>query len=209
MSLILTNWPLAFVCSAMVVAAVIDGWKLKVPNWLTFPLILSGWALGLYNDAARWMLDSGWMAGEGGIGAALAGTCLGFLLLLPIYSIGGMGAGDVKMQMGFGAWIGAFYGFGTELSQTQSGALGILTSAFCLAVVIGGFLAVGMIIVRGQYRRNLTNTRQILGDLFQASSVGEVADKAAKRKPRMHLLPYGIPLCLGFISYLTFWPRLF
>jgi prepilin peptidase CpaA len=134
---------------------------------------------------------------------------LGFALLFPVYAIGGMGAGDVKMQMGFGAWVGAFYGFGTELSPTDSGALGIISCAFCLAVLIGGVLAVGMIIIRGQYRRNLANTQAILGDLFQASSVGEVADKAAKRKPQMHLLPYGIPLCLGFVSYLTFWPRLF
>ena len=35
-------------------------------------------------------------------------------------------------------------------------------------------------------------------------TVAETAEKAAKRKPRMHLLPYGIPLCLGFISYLIY-----
>ena len=50
MSFILNNWPLAFVCAAMIVAAVIDGWKLKVPNWLTFPLVLSGWLLGLLHN---------------------------------------------------------------------------------------------------------------------------------------------------------------
>jgi myo-inositol 2-dehydrogenase/D-chiro-inositol 1-dehydrogenase len=43
---------------------------------------------------------------------------------------------------------------------------------------------------------------QILGDL--SGSVGDASEKAAVRKPRMHLLPYGIPLCLGFISYLVF-----
>ena len=50
MDYILTNWPLWFICLAMIVAAVIDGWKLKVPNWLTFPLVLSGWALGLCHN---------------------------------------------------------------------------------------------------------------------------------------------------------------
>src|SRR5215203_5679929 len=100
MQFILSNWPLWFICAAMIVAAVIDGWKLKVPNWLTFPLILSGLALGAIHDL-------GWLRGTG---AALAGTALGFALLFPVYAIGGMGAGDVKMQMGFGAWIGAFYG---------------------------------------------------------------------------------------------------
>jgi prepilin peptidase CpaA len=191
MNAILHNWPLTFVCAAMIVAAVIDGWKLKVPNWLTFPLVLSGWALGLVHSFG--LLES---TGVGGIGASLAGTALGFLLLFPVYAIGGMGAGDVKMQMGFGAWIGAFYG-------TVAG-LWIIFYAFCLGAVIGGVLALGMIVVRGQYRRNLTNTREIVGDLFGSSGVGEVAGKAAARKPRMHLLPYGIPLCLGFVGYLIY-----
>src|SRR5262249_49927932 len=105
MHYILTHWPLWFVCLAMIAAAVIDGWKLKVPHWLTFPLVLSGWGLGLLHNLG--LLES---AGTGGIGASLAGTALGFVLLFPVYAIGGMGAGDVKMQMGFGAWVGAFYG---------------------------------------------------------------------------------------------------
>ncbi len=196
MSFILNHWPLTFVCAAMIVAAVIDGWKLKVPNWLTFPLVLSGWALGLLHNFGA--LEA---TGTGGIGASFCGALLGFALLFPVYAIGGMGAGDVKMQMGFGAWIGAFYGFG---AGDRPGVLGVVFWAFVLAVLIGGVLALGMIVIRGQYRKNLGNTRAILGDLFTAKGVGDVADKAAKRKPRMHLLPYGIPLCLGFVSYLIF-----
>jgi prepilin peptidase CpaA len=195
MHFILNHWPLGFICVAMIVAAVIDGWKLKVPNWLTFPLVLSGWFLGLLHNFG--LLES---TGSGGIGASLAATALGFVLLWPVYAIGGMGAGDVKMQMGFGAWIGTFYGLGG--TETHPGAMWIVFWAFCLAVVIGGFLAMCMIVVRGQFRRNLLNTRDIVGDLFTSKGVGDVADKATKRKPRMHLLPYGIPLCLGFITYL-------
>jgi prepilin peptidase CpaA len=187
----LDNWPLLLLCAAMVLAAVIDGWKLKVPNWLTFPLILSGWALGLAHDVG---LLAG--TGEGGIGAALAGTGVGFALLLPVYAVGGMGAGDVKMQMGFGSWVGAFFGLWP--------GLGVIWWAFVVAVLIGGLIAVAMIAVRGQYRRNLANTREIVGDWFGSKAIGEVADKAARRKPRLHLLPYGIPLCLGFVGYLVY-----
>src|SRR5437588_10219759 len=97
------NWPVLIVCAGMIAAAVIDWWKYKVPNRLTFPLIVSGWALGLANNF-------GLEAGQGGLGAALAGTLLGLGLLLPVYAIGGMGAGDVKMTMGFGSWIRAFSG---------------------------------------------------------------------------------------------------
>src|SRR6516225_3002118 len=131
----LENWPLLFVCAAMVVAAVIDGWKLKVPNWLTFPLIVSGWLFGLAHDAG--LLEG---TGDGGIGAALAGTALGFGLLVPLYAIGGMGAGDVKMQMGFGSWVGAIFGLWTGLE--------IIFYAFCAAVIIGGIIAMVMIALR-------------------------------------------------------------
>src|SRR5215831_443034 len=101
----LDRWPLLFVSVAMVVAAVIDGWKLKVPNWLTFPLVLSGWGLGLCHDL-------GWLPG--------------------------MGAGDVKMQMGFGSWVGAFFGAGQ--------GLWIILWAFCAATIVGGVIALGMIV---------------------------------------------------------------
>ena len=67
---------------------------------------------------------------------------------------------------------------------------------------MGGIIAAGMIVARGQFRRNLDNTRRILGDLVHAGGVGKVAANA-RRKPRMHLLPYGIPLCIGFIGYLV------
>ena len=197
MHFILSNWPLTFVCAAMIVAAVIDGWKLKVPNWLTFPLIISGWGLGVLHSCG--LLES---TGTGGIAASLIATGLGFLLLFPLYAIGGMGAGDVKMQMGFGAWVGAFYGM-RAVDGVHPGAGWILVSAFCLAAVIGGVLALGMIVVRGQLKTNMSNTRAILGDLVGAS-VTTAADKAAQRKSRMHLLPYGIPLCLGFVSYLIY-----
>ena len=111
MSVLISHWPLTFVCGAMIVAAVIDGWKLKVPNWLTFPLILSGWLLGVLHN----FVPSPTAPASAVSVSALAGTFLGMALLYPVYAIGGMGAGDVKMQMGFGSWIGAFYGVnGTE-----------------------------------------------------------------------------------------------
>jgi len=187
--LTLENWPVLVICAGMLAAAIIDWWKFKVPNKLTYPLIFSGWLLGLANSC-------GLGCGEGGIGAAIAGTALGFLLLLPIYAIGGMGAGDVKMTMGFGSWIGAFFG--------MSKGCEIIFWAFCTGTIVGGVIAMVMIAVRGNYRQNMQNVRDIVGDMFQSSSIGEVADKAHRRRPRWHRLPYGVPLCIGFIGALVF-----
>jgi prepilin peptidase CpaA len=186
----LNVWPIALVSLAMIVAAIIDGWKLKVPNALTFPLIISGWILGLLNTF-QILTDSG----IGGIGGSLTATLLGFALIFPVYAIGGMGAGDVKMQMGFGAWVGAYYSFG----QAQY----IVLIAFCWGAIIGGIIAFFMILFRRQIATNILNTREILSDLA-TKSVDETEQKAAARKPRMHLLPYGIPLCLGFLGYLAY-----
>ena len=124
----LENWPVSVVCVGMIAAAVIDWWKFKVPNKLTFPLIISGWILGLVNNLA--LVPGG---GQGGIGAALLGTLVGCALLIPIYAIGGMGAGDVKMTMGFGSWIGAFYGVPLGLE--------IIFWAFCIGTIAGGVIA--------------------------------------------------------------------
>src|SRR5689334_14507562 len=93
--------PLVVICVGMVLAAFIDGWALKVPNWITLPLVLSGWMLGLLHDCGV-AVD----AGTGGLGMAVLGTLVGFLLLFPMLVIRGVGEGDVKMQMGFGAWVG-------------------------------------------------------------------------------------------------------
>src|SRR6185295_9900398 len=97
-----TSLAIWLVTVVLVVAAVIDGVKLKVPNWLTFPFILSGW---VFSFAVL-----GWQ----GLGWSMLGTVVGLALLLPAYSIGGMGAGDVKLLMGVGAWVHptlTFYGF--------------------------------------------------------------------------------------------------
>jgi prepilin peptidase CpaA len=185
----LANWPIIVVCVGMLAAAIIDWWKFKVPNKLTFPLIITGWVLGLANDFG---LD----AGEGGIGAALFGTFLGFALLLPVYAIGGMGAGDVKMTMGFGSWIGAFYGITTGAD--------VIFWAFCAGVIVGGVIGLGMILARGQFAQNAQHLKEIFGDMFKSSGIGEIAEKANERRPRWHRLPYGVPLCIGFLGYLMY-----
>jgi prepilin peptidase CpaA len=194
------NWPLLVICTGMIASAGIDWWKFKVPNRLTFPLILSGWALGLAHNVLAWwpnLVPETYHGGVGGLGASLAATALGFVLLLPVYAIGGMGAGDVKMTMGFGAWAGAYFGL------EHGRCLWVVADSFCAGVIIGGFIALVMIMLRGQYRSNIQNTREIVGDLFTSSGLQEVAARAQRRRSRWHRLPYGVPLCIGFVGYLV------
>lgn len=188
-----SHWPVIAICAGMIAAAIVDWWKFKVPNKLTFPIVISGWLLGLLNTFQ--LIPFG---GEGDIWASLAGTFLAGGLLLPLYAIGGMGAGDVKMSMGFGAWIGAFYGFG------DPNGMWIILYAFCAGAIAGGVIAAAMIVIRGRYKDNAEHLKDIFSDLGTSSGVTDVAEKANKRRSRWHRLPYGVPLCIGFVGYLVY-----
>jgi prepilin peptidase CpaA len=173
------TWPVWFISVVLVVAAVIDGKQLRVPNWLTFPLVISGW---IYSAAA------GYWTGEGlwvGLGWSLVGTLVGLALLLPAYAIGGMGAGDVKLLAGVGAWLHGettFY-------------------AFCLSAVVGGVLAIAMAAKRRALGKHALQARTILNEIVTIRDPKALAEIAAERKSSMLLLPYGIPIAIGAILY--------
>ncbi|MGW8256590.1 MAG: A24 family peptidase [Thermoguttaceae bacterium] len=167
------NWQIWLVTVVLIVAAVIDGWKLKVPNWLTFPFVLCGL---IYST-----LNFGWT----GLLWSIVGTCVGLGLLLPLRAIGGMGAGDVKLMAGIGAWV-----WGT-----------VTFYAFCLSALIGGALAVAMVLWQGTWRKHWSQFWAIAQEIWVIRNPDQLAAIAAERKSSMLLLPYGIPIAIGTISY--------
>mgnify|MGYP001496895445 CR=1 FL=1 len=40
---LLEHWPIWLVSVTLILAAVIDGFERRVPNWIAFPMIVSGW----------------------------------------------------------------------------------------------------------------------------------------------------------------------
>ena len=173
------NWPVWTVTLFLILAAVIDGIQLKVPNWLTFSMIISGWIYSVC--AAVWAGESMW----GGLGWSMVGMLVGLALLLPAYAIGGMGAGDVKLLAGVGAWVHATHTF----------------YAFCATAVVGGVLAMGMVLFRKAWRKHANQFWLILGEIMTIRDPNQLTDIAAKRKSSMLLLPYGIPIAIGSIAY--------
>ncbi|MBA2113760.1 A24 family peptidase [Bremerella alba] len=167
------NWPVWVVTFTLILAAVIDGFELKVPNWITFPFVASGW---VYSFCAFGLEGLGW---------SLLGTVVGLLLLLPAYSIGGMGAGDVKLLAGVGAWMHGTHTF----------------YAFCISAIVGAVLAVGMVAVRKAWKKHSDNARIILNEIMTIRDPNQLSSIAADRKSSMLLLPYGIPIAIGTIGY--------
>jgi len=169
----LENWHVKVVCVLLIWAAYIDGKQLRVPNWLTFPMVAAGFVF------------NGWFAGWLGLESAFIGMCAGLLCLLPLYSVGGMGAGDVKLMAGIGAWLGASVTF----------------SAFIVSTIVGAGMAVWMVARRKKFAHHFANFQLILTEFLCIRNPRELSQIAAERKPTMLLLPYGIPICIGSIGY--------
>jgi prepilin peptidase CpaA len=105
--------------------------------------------------------------------------------LLPAYAIGGMGAGDVKLLAGVGAWI-----WGTATFY-----------AFCASAIVGGLIAVVMVLLRRGWTKHKNQFWGICSEILTIRDPEQLSEIAAERKSSMLLLPYGIPIAIGTILY--------
>jgi prepilin peptidase CpaA len=161
-------WLVSFV---LVEAAIIDGRSLRVPNLLT------------YNFLAGGLIFAFWKGGSTLLLMSIGGAAVGLLTLLPLYAIGGMGAGDVKLMAGLGAWIGPW----------------LTLCAFVSTALVGAVIAAGMIAYSGRPYRHLAMMHTIGAEVLAIRNPVELSERATARKPTMMLLPYAIPIAIGSI----------
>ena len=162
-------WLVSFV---LIEAAIIDGRSLRVPNLLTYNFLAGGLIFALWKGGSSLLLMSA------------AGAAVGLLTLLPLYAIGGMGAGDVKLMAGVGAWIGPW----------------LTLCAFVSTALVGALIAAGMIVHSGRLYRHLAMIHTIGAEVLSIRNPVVLAERAAMRKPTMMLLPYAIPIAIGSIA---------
>ena len=175
------NWVMWVVSVTLVVAAVIDGLYLKVPNKITYPLIVAGWTYST--------LIGGWP----GLGWSLLATMFGLGLLFGLHLIGGMGAGDVKLLAGIAAFV--------HIEHTWY--------IFVLTTVIGAIMATIQIALSGQWLKHYLQAQEILREIVTVRDADKLYEISQERKPRMRLLPYGIPMTIAAIGYFAFAGMLF
>jgi|SRR5262252_8676310 len=156
-----------------VVAAVGDVRTGRVPNRLT----LGAAAAGLLFSAAQ--------SGGSGVAASLSGYVVGLALFLPLFALGGMGGGDVKLLAAFGAWLG------------PSGALwtGLWAS------LVGGVFAIVAAVSRGYLLEAFQNLGA-LAAVWRTVGPTPVAGLTLSdaRRPR---LAYAVPIGIG--AMLALW----
>ena len=146
----------------------------RIPNLLTFGGALC--AVGFH------------LVSEGPWGAALsaAGWLVGVALFAPLFAVGGLGAGDVKLLGALGAWLGP--------GRTLYLAL--------FTAIAGGVMALVVMVARGYSRSAGRNLLLMLTSwrLGIAAVPGLTLEDAAG--PR---LAYALPIAAGTV--LTLWLR--
>jgi prepilin peptidase CpaA len=126
-----------------------------------------------------------WLRGPLGGGLDwLAGAACGFGLLLPFYLLRGMAAGDVKLLLMIGAWVGP-----------------AITWRIALATfLIGGVWSLGAAVCRGRFGRLLANLRQLASGW--RSTPGQPPVLSDAHFGSVGAIPYGVAIAAGTLGVL-------
>jgi prepilin peptidase CpaA len=143
---------LAAVAGSGGASAFLDLRTRRVPNWLTLTIT----AVGVSLAAAQLTTIS--------VAAALGGSVVGLLLMLPGHIVGATGAGDVKL----------FAAVGTLL-----GPAGIAV-AFVYTAILGGALALIVAVHRGRLEDTLQETATLV--MTGGSNVAEIERPTANNR---------------------------
>ncbi len=132
----MTTLPVAVegvLAGTVLAAAATDLRSRNIPNALTLGAAAVGFALNT------------WLHGWAGLKFAAMGFGLAALIFLPLFLMRWLGGGDVKLMGAVGALAGA-----------QN-----LLAVFILDAVLGGVVAIGVILVKGKLLRTLKNLPRI------------------------------------------------
>ena len=149
----------------------------RIPNWLTFSLILSGFVQSFGAGALVTPTSS------------LLGFALGFALMLGLFLMGAMGGGDVKLMAGVGAWFGP----------------AMVWNVFLIAAVLGAVMVVTQALAQRRTKVLLRNSAVLAINLAHVNDVGLEHTKATGQSCRSvdRPLPYAVPVLVAMLALLA------
>jgi len=163
-------WTTTLVLTPLILwASWIDYSQRRVPNWLNALIAACGFMVQTF------------FFGVSGAQSAALGMAVGLGVLIVPWLMHGMGAGDVKLMAAIGTWLGPWW--------TLMG--------FCVGAVVGGIIAVVMIVRAGKMWMACANLATIACKLQSRQRIFSEFGSARSFGSTSALLPYGVPLTIG------------
>jgi prepilin peptidase CpaA len=165
----------------LIILLLIAAWQdirhYRIPNTLVLPGAIIGLLFNTFLPQEM---------GGLGILTSLAGLGVGLAVLLPLYLLRAMGAGDIKLM----AMIGTFVGPASMLNVTL------------YILLAGGVLAIGVVLLRGKLAKLIDNLKIMLLMRLAGSSMASLP--ATGMLPEsIGKLPYGVAIAAGTLVYLA------
>ena len=165
----------------LLAAAVFDVLYRRIPNWLTVAGVVLGIAM---NTAIGWP--------EAGILFSLTGLAVGFGIYAALYALRAMGAGDVKLMAAVGALVGWERWFGI----------------FFITALIGGVMALILVVARGRLKKTLFNVGFILSEMKSGRPAYLANEELDVKNKKALGLPHGAVIAVSTFFYLALSARL-
>jgi prepilin peptidase CpaA len=160
----------------LLAAAVFDILYRRIPNWLT----VTGVVLGLAMNAVIG-------APEAGLLFSVVGLLVGFTVYAVLYALRAMGAGDVKLMAAIGALVGWERWFGI----------------FFITALIGGVMALILVVSRGRLKKTLFNVGFILSEMKHARPAYLANEELDVKSKKALGLPHGAVIAVSSVFYLA------
>lgn len=178
-------WIWLLLLAASATATVSDLRSMRIPNWLTVPLFMTG--------ISFWGLTKGLP----GLGDSLLGALVAGGIFIGAYILAGGGAGDAKLMLALGAWLGLDPAIVLVLGVTFAGFV------WCVLVTIKrhGAAAVPMTVLHG-----VTMTRLEFGKVLRKGvASNELPEEHDQIKRPDNWVPYAPAIFVGTLASWWYW----
>lgn len=179
-SSIAPTWTWILLCSAAAVATATDLRSMRIPNWLTLPLLVAGIAYASY------------VGGWEGTRAALGGAAITGSVFVLGYAMAGGGAGDAKLMLAIGSWLNFRQGLVVMFFVAVCGfawAVIVVTRRSSLREMPSYFL--------GSLGLSFFQLRSLLGGRAYLIGDGKTDPGQATKKRPKHWYPYAPAIFVG------------
>lgn len=156
----------------ILIAAIYDAATQRIPNWTSLIIVSVGLGWNIFSAEGLGIKDSG------------LGLLAGFVLMLPSYVFGGMGAGDVKLVAAIGSVVG--------INHVLDVVLYSYLAMFVMAILY--------ITIKGDLVKLLLRLRALIYGLFAGVLAYQKPDPSDAASSRMPLAP-AITLATCYVLY--------